>query len=162
MVYNTELEGGTWSLLSGSVVTWWSNIGAHLSFYPAGASGELIKFRLTKNNSCGNQYYDFYFTPTLYNNSSYSIYTVSPNPASSMVRITVDEAKLSQEKIAKSNSQDIKEITIVDKMGVVISRQIFGKNIRMANLNVSNLKPDIYILKIFNGKDYTSLKFIKE
>ncbi|HSV09578.1 MAG TPA: T9SS type A sorting domain-containing protein, partial [Hanamia sp.] len=61
-----------------------------------------------------------------------------------------------------SNSQDIKEISIVDKMGAVISKQAFGKNIRMVNLNVSNLKPDIYIIRIFNGKDYTSLKFIKE
>ena len=161
-LYNTELEGGTWSLLSGSVVTWWSNIGTHLSFYPGGPSGDLIKFRLTKNNSCGNQYYDFYFTPTLYNYSSYSIYTISPNPASSIVSVRVDEAKLSQEKITKSNSQDIKEISIVDKMGAVISKQAFGKNIRMVNLNVSNLKPDIYIIRIFNGKDYTSLKFIKE
>ncbi len=161
-LYNTELEGGTWSLLSGSVVSWSSNIGTHLSFYPGGASGDLIKFRLTKNNSCGNQYYDFYFTPTQYNYSSYSIYTISPNPASSMVSVMVDEAKLIQEKITKSNSQDIKEISILDKMGGVISKQAFGKNIRMANVNVSNLKPDIYIVRIFNGKDYTSLKLIKE
>jgi hypothetical protein len=142
------------------VINWWSSIGTHLSFYPGGPAGSLIKFRLTKNNSCGNRYYDFY--PTQYYYSSYSIYNISPNPASSMLTIMIDEEKLSRNKIAKSSSQEIKEISILDKMGVLIRKQAFGKNIRRANLNISNLKPDVYFIKIFNGKDYTSLKFIKE
>jgi hypothetical protein len=161
-LYNTELEGGTWSLISGSVVNWWSNIGTHLSFIPGGPAGSTIKFRLTKNNSCGNQYYDFYFSPTYYSYSQYSLYTISPNPATSTLSVAVDEEKLSQDKIIKSNSQDIKEISILDKMGTLIRKQAFGKNIRKANLSISNLKAGVYILKIFNGKDFTSLKFIKE
>jgi len=125
-------------------------------------AGSTIKFRLTKNNSCGNQYYDFYFSPTYYSYSQYSLYTISPNPATSTLSVAVDEEKLSQDKIIKSNSQDIKEISILDKMGTLIRKQGFGNNIRKANLNISNLKTGVYILKIFNGKDFTSLKFIKE
>jgi hypothetical protein len=32
----------------------------------------------------------------------------------------------------------------------------------MANWNLSNVNPKFSIIKMFNHKDYTSLKFIKE
>lgn len=159
-LYNNDLVGGTWSLVSGSVYSWNSGIATHLTFYPSGTG--MLKFRLTKNNSCGNQYYDFYFYPSQYYYSQYSIYNINPNPATNTLNVMVDEDKLAQEEVPKSSNQDIKAITIVDKMGTVIRKQEFAKNTRKTNLNISSLKPGMYILQVFNGKDYIPLKFIKE
>jgi len=161
-LYNTELEGGTWALLSGSVIYWNSSIGTHLSFYPAGPSGSLVKFRLTKNNACGSQYYDFYFYPTQYYYSSSFAYQVNPNPASTTLTVGVDEAKLSRDHILKSKSQDIKEILVLDKMGTIVSKKSYGANVRNVDLNISNLKAGIYVLRIFNSEGSTAIKFIKE
>jgi hypothetical protein len=158
-LYNTELEGGTWSLISGTTSNWYSNIGTHLTFY--GSQTGMLKFRLTSNNSCGNQYYDIYFYPTQYTYSQYSLYTLSPNPANSTLLVSVDENKLAKENIRATDGQDIKEITILDKMGMPLKKQNFGGHVRKTTVNISKLKPGFYILRIFDGANYTSLKFIK-
>lgn len=159
-IYNPELANGTWSLLTGSVLQWSSTGGSHLTFYPGGTNGSFVQFRLTNNNACGTQYYDFNFYPVQYNPPYY--YIVSPNPATTSLLVAVDETKLTTQKIVKSTEQDIKEITILDKMGTVVKKQTFGTGIRQINLNVSDLRTGYYVLKIFNGKQNVSLKFIKE
>ena len=147
-------------MISGTTSNWYSNIGTHLTFY--GSQTGTLQFRLTKNNSCGNQYYDFYFNPTQYTYSQYSVYTLSPNPATSTLTISIDEAKLAKENVVASNKQDIKEIVITDKMGTPLRKQMFGMHTRRTALDISNLKPDFYILRIFDGTNYSSLKFIKK
>lgn len=159
-IYNSELSGGTWSLITGSVFHWSASSGTNLSFYPDGVSGSPVIFRLTNNNSCGTQYYDFTFYPAQYNTPYY--YIVSPNPATTSLLLSVDETKLAKQNIIKSSKQDIKEITILDKMGTVVKKQTFGNGIRQVNLNVADLKTGYYILKIFNGNQYVSMKFMKE
>jgi hypothetical protein len=177
-LYNTELEKGTWSLASGSVFYWYSGIGTHLTFYPSSTAN--LKFRLTQNNSCGNQYYDFNFYPTKYNGNGLqqrtgsapigqnsidnkpATYIASPNPATNTLSISIDEAKLAAENIELSEKQNIKEISIINRNGVFIKKQIFGNHIRKTTIDISNLSPGYYILRIFDGANYTPLKFIKK
>lgn len=158
-IYNPEVATATWSYVSGSISSWQSSNGNYLQVYPAYT--DPIVFRLTKINSCGvQQHYDFTFHPTQYNPIHY--YLAFPNPTSGNISVAVDEEKLIQEKLVKSNDQDIKEITILDKMGIIRRKETFGKGTRQMLMNVADLQKGIYIIKIFHGKEYSSLKFIKE
>jgi hypothetical protein len=72
-------------------------------------------------------------------------YTISPNPATD--NITIDGQK---------QKKNIKEVQIIDKTGQVRKTAKFGNNVQRVNLNISDLTPDIYYIKIFDGKEWKS------
>ena len=160
-IYNTELSGGTWSLISGNPYYWSSSDGNNLTVYPGDSNP--IQFRLTANNSCGSLYYDFTFYPysgyRLFSNTS--SYKIFPNPAHGNLTVAVDEEKSKFHKSIKLSDQDIREIVIIDKIGNMKYRQVYNKGIRQMNVNISNLKTGFYLIRIFNGKEWKVLPFTK-
>jgi hypothetical protein len=79
-----------------------------------------------------------------------------------MLTIAVDEPKLAAQKLKKSADQDIREIVIANKMGMQLKKRTAVKGTRTLTIDVSDLRPDIYVVRIFNGKNYQSLQFIKK
>jgi hypothetical protein len=155
-----ELETGTWSLVTGTVAYWWAANGNFFKFYPdGGTAGSYVKFRLTKNTACGNQYYDFDFRPTTYNPP---FFRVGPNPTKGNLTVSIDQKTVTKGIATVSAEQEIREITIFDKMGRQLRKQSFGKGTRQTNLNVTDLQPGLYVLRIFNGKEFSTVKFMKE
>lgn len=118
---------------------------------------EFVIFRMNAQTTCENVTLDYSFQ-----SSVFAPYKVTPNPASSNLIVSVDEEKLSQKRIAKSSEQDIRELIITNKLGVVKMRNTYSKDTRSINLNVSNLQTDIYIIKVFNGKTWETFRFIKQ
>ena len=114
-------------------------------------------FQFTLSNACGGGTFYLYF-------QAYqgAYYRLSPNPAKDVVTVQVDEEKLIKNNAVKSSKQDIREIDIVDKLGNIVQRKIFDKGIRTVNLNTSFLKPDMYVVRIFNGKTWKSLQLLKQ
>jgi hypothetical protein len=114
-------------------------------------------FEYTLPNACGNGTFYLYF-------QAYqgAYYRMSPNPATDIVTVQVDEERLIKNKAVRSSEQDIREIDIVDKMGNILQRKTFGKGVRITSLNTSALKPDIYVVRIFNGKTWKSLQLLKQ
>lgn len=159
-LYNSGVANGIWSLNAGSVASWSSTNGNNLQFYPNGGSGDYAQFRLTVNTSCGTVYYDINFYPTQYNYSSY--YMIAPNPVNSDLTVAVDEKYLEKMNIVKSSDQDIREVVVFDKMGQSKLHQSAGKGTRQMKISLSNLPTGYYVLRIFNGKDWKGLPFIKQ
>ena len=120
---------------------------------------DIVTFRLTNTNTCGAYDFDVLFVAQ-WQYGGY--YTISPNPTKDNLIVSVDEAKLVTQKIAKSSDQNIREIVILDKTGMVLAKQTYSKGTRQVNKNISNLKTGIYIIRIFNGKKWTALKLVKE
>ncbi len=114
-------------------------------------------FQFTLPNACGTDTFYLYFQA-----SQRAYYKLSPNPAKDMVTVQIDEERLQKDKAVKSTDQDIREINIIDKMGNMLQRKTFGKGVRMASLNTSALKPDVYVIKISNGKTWKSLQLQKQ
>lgn len=170
-IYNSEVANGTWSLISGGVWSWYASSGNYLQFYTDGVSTS-IRFRLTVNNSCGNQFYDFDFYPTTYQyspwgfakapNNATTTYSVTPNPAKSSIIIQAPALNTTKASLNTADAQDIMEITILDNAGRALQKKQFGKGILRTNLDVSKLKPGLYLARIFNGKTFTTVKFVKE
>ncbi|MGZ3846085.1 MAG: T9SS type A sorting domain-containing protein [Flavisolibacter sp.] len=159
-LYNSGVSSGTWSIVSGSVASWSYSGGNYLQFYPNGGTGDYVRFRLTVNTSCGNVYYDIDFYPTQYNYSGY--YMLAPNPVTSDLTVSVDENQLQKMNVTKSSDQDIREVVVIDKMGQMKYKQTAGKGTRQMRINVSNLPTGYYVVRIYNGKDWKSLPFIKQ
>lgn len=155
---NPGLGSATWSLVSGNIGGWTQfTEGANhiLLIFPP--YGDPATFRLSNTNSCGT--YDF---DVLFAGQYFGYYRIAPNPTKDNLTISVDEVKLATQKIVKSSDQEIREIVILDKTGIVQAKQTYSKGTRQMNMNISNLKTGIYIVRIYNGKEWTALKLVKE
>lgn len=82
-------------------------------------------------------------------------FTVSPNPATSQIIVQADELTL-QTNVAP----DIQAVEIIDKMGVMSLRKQFGKGMSKVSISISELKNDIYTIKIFDGKQWHVQKLV--
>jgi hypothetical protein len=50
----------------------------------------------------------------------------------------------------------------MDRFGNVVRQQKYPANTRKATLNVSGLSTDMYVVRIFDGKNWSSTKFLKK
>lgn len=158
-IYNTELSSGTWTLEQGTVFYWSSTSGNFMKFYPGGASPNYVKFRLTATTACGTVAYDFNFYPTTY---SPPFFRVAPNPAKDRLTLTVGDRTTTKGLMTVTPESNIQEVTIFDREGRPVKKQRFGKGLTQTSLDVSNLKPGLYMIRIFDGKGYSTEKFVKE
>ncbi len=71
-------------------------------------------------------------------------FVVSPNPSSSDLRV---------ESISETS---IREIRIIDKMGNVKFLSKYPDNTKIASLNVSLLRTDVYNIQVFDGKTWSA------
>jgi S-adenosylmethionine hydrolase len=74
----------------------------------------------------------------------------------------VDDEKLKNQKIEKSPDQVIQQVIIMDKFGNVLTQQKYATDTKKVTLNVNGLSADMYVARIYNGKKWTSIKFMKK
>lgn len=155
-ITSPETINATWSLIYGNPTSWNWNAN-YRQLYIDMPQNEFAIFRMTVVTSCGTATFDFSFYAWIG-----APYRLSPNPTSNNLVVSIDEEKLKKQKITNTEGIDIREVVILDKLGNILQRKEFGKNIKQANLNVSTLKPDVYLVRIFNGKTWTTMRFIKQ
>jgi len=80
-----------------------------------------------------------------------STYSLSPNPASSELTISTT---------ATGTTDDIKEVRVIDKAGTIKLSHKYGAGLKRVNINVSTLPTDMYIVQIFNGKEWQNQQLI--
>lgn len=73
---------------------------------------------------------------------------VSPNPVKSLLNIKLIE-----------NDKKIEQYEIYTKMGNIVRKGAGNKGLNLL-LNVENLKPDVYTIRVFDGKHWASKRFI--
>ena len=83
---------------------------------------------------------------------------VSPNPSSDNINITLNEGRSLESSAEKSLV--IQEIQIVDKVGILKQSQKFSKGMKKVNFSVRLLSPDVYTLRIFDGKVWHTTKIV--
>lgn len=105
------------------------------------------------NNACGLGPISVY-SETLHASSSCSggYYLVSPNPVSSNLNIeTITTSNDNSSLTAKNNIIGFDRLEIFDKSGNIVLRKSYPRNTKKVNLNVSVLRPDVYVVRILNG-----------
>lgn len=83
--------------------------------------------------------------------------SISPNPASNNLTISTSQQNKSTQQFST-----IKEIQIVDKLGNIKKKENYTSNSGKVSVNIANLSPDVYTIKVFNGTVWESIKFIKK
>ncbi len=111
-----------------------------------GTSSASYRFKCTTANSCG-------ITPMIAVGSGISL---SPNPANNTLQVSLNGTT------GKAEKRNISQIDIFDKLGNRILRYKYGQNQMTANLDISTLNPDVYMIKVFDGQTWATDKFIKQ
>ncbi len=75
--------------------------------------------------------------------------TLSPNPTTGQFNITLS---------TEDKATFVKEVRIKNKMGVYVLKQKFSNNQKSQIINLFNQPTDIYIIEIFDGKNWLSQK----
>lgn len=154
-------EEFTQSTQYGTPVTWSYTPGGYLSITTPNSGYAWILFKVTISTSCGpvEYYFDFW---------SADSYRLTPNPATSEVVISVPgggkttmplPGRLRNKTIF---DKDIRQVIIVDRAGRIVMHKAYGTETKQVRLNTSSLKPDFYIARIYNGKTWEVMKFIKK
>ena len=94
-------------------------------------------------NECGAS--DLLYMETTLNCGGYYYYKISPNPAKDLV--TID---------GRAKNRQIKEIQLIDKMGIAKKLTKYPGDTKFVTFNISGLPTGIYILKIYDGKDWVA------
>ena len=57
---------------------------------------------------------------------------------------------------------DIREIQVMDKFGKVVKQFKYSSGNKRATINMSELRTDVYFIKVFNGKEWKGQSVIKQ
>jgi len=151
---------------AGSTVTWsgpsntseiiWTQSGNNVNIYFSGLN-QTIVLSLSVTNSCGTTNLNYRFTCTSTNSCGIAPLRValSPNPSSSNMQVSLTD------KANTNFKMDISEIRIIDKSGNIKLKNTYGIGQKNVNLNISTLTHDVYTILVFDGRTWTSEKFIK-
>jgi hypothetical protein len=140
-------------------VTWYQN-GNNLNFYFSDLD-QWAYFRVTAINSCGSKSWLYRFRSVGDNCEGGGPplrVILSPNPTTSTINVILTDRK------NLKKQKEMVEIRLIDKMGNIKQKWNFAKasGNQARQLNVANLPPDIYTIMVFDGKVWTSEKFIKQ
>lgn len=145
----------TWSIGGGTLL--WGQGTDNIALRTSSHCLTDLTVRVTSINTCGNSAqvmksipYDCSGGP---NPKTINTFKVSPNPAKDILYIEFDYTN-----VEISDNTEIKEVYLYNKMMSLVKFKKFTGN--STRLNLNNLKPDIYILKIRLGSDVFDEKII--
>jgi N-acetylneuraminic acid mutarotase len=150
-----------YSLDGGTIPSWgFNNYPGYVDFYMPPGSFAVFKVTVTSGSCTYNLFFAFE-TMNCYMRKR-PPYKIAPNPVGSELILYADDEVLKKPTIEKSPDHAIQQVVIMDKFGNELKRQNYPSNTTKAILNVNGLSPDIYVARIFNGKEWTAIKFIKK
>ncbi|NCU05055.1 MAG: T9SS type A sorting domain-containing protein [Chitinophagaceae bacterium] len=139
--------GGT-----GGTFTWIGTTASYHNEFTLPECDENYTIKVEVGTSCGTEVTPVY-EGLLYADCSGSfMMSVSPNPTTDLLNVNIG---------ADNKNERIEQFEIIDKMGNIVQKGK-GNNSKRFQINVSSLKQGQHILRIFNGKIWSSKIFIKQ
>jgi hypothetical protein len=89
-------------------------------------------------------------------------YKITPNPAKSQITIYSAQGTPINQKVINSLNRSVKMLVVTDMVGNQLIQRTYPSTTNAATLNISNLASGLYVVKIYDGEKWTSIKFIKE
>lgn len=116
----------------------------------------VITFRYRVNNGCGASQWSPGNSQLIQACGGFN-FTTSPNPTNGQMDIALDEETVNNDKAA-----NIQEIQVMDKFNKVVKQFKYGVVNKKTTINISDLKADVYFIKVFNGKEWKAKSIIKQ
>jgi hypothetical protein len=154
----------TWSLAPNTSSTNWSWYVSNNTLYVSTKQSNLnIVLRATATNSCGSTFKDYYFSSGECLAMAQSVdtqeenleLTLSPNPVTSSFEVSLKEK-------STGAAVPIKEIIIQNKFGIIVKRLKFDDKSKTQRANMQQLPTDVYVVQVFDGKQWASRKIMKQ
>ncbi len=131
-----------------------SNSGRTVSFSD-GYGSYTIHIRVKVMNACGWSGWSAYFPINVIDDGWG--FKVSPNPSTGSIMVTLNGAS-----IKNKMPLAIREIQITDKLGNIVKKYQFGASTKSINLNIHDLKQDVYFIRVFNGAEWKIQSIFKK
>lgn len=119
---------------------------------PSGTAQVKIRYK----NECG---WSDWTQPVML--SSCSPYVIYPSPAAKTITIATNSNASGKVALVASNAL-IQAINIIDESGKILIKKRYPSQTDNATINISKLVAGTYIVNIFNGNQWTALKFVKQ
>ncbi|HSV09640.1 MAG TPA: T9SS type A sorting domain-containing protein [Hanamia sp.] len=146
--YQLTNNSGIYNCLSGTV----DKAGISVGFQMPANNSYVVTIRYRVKNGC-----DWSF----WSPGNYHIvqkcgfgFTVSPNPANSSINVVLD-----QQSDMADKTMSIHEIQITDKIGNVVKQLNYLQGNSKVLFDISDLKQDIYFIRVNNGKEWQTQQF---
>lgn len=146
---------GTWTSEGGFDYSW--QVDAFHELNVNVQSDGYAALQLDITGECGPITKTYIFEP----DESFSSFSVSPNPATSTVSVSMNNTKLSRQSAKVTSDQSIRQVILLDKFGNAILKRNYPVNTRNITLDVGTLHFDVYVMRIFDGKKWHSVKLMK-
>lgn len=152
----------------GGTISGWSASGNWVNFFMP--PGGWANFSATQTVGGCTETIQYTFVGTY---GPYSAYRMAPNPVKTDLTIYIEEKSMKNQKAKslpdqsiKQNAkslpdQSIKKVVIMDRLGRMVAQQNYPVNTKQATIDVRRLLPDMYIARIYDGKNWTVMKFLK-
>lgn len=89
-------------------------------------------------------------------------YMIAPNPVGNELTIYAGEKGMENQAATNPSGQSVRRVVILDMSGNMVIQQNYPLNATKMSLNIGRLSSAMYVARIFDGKEWTSLKFIKK
>ncbi len=150
----------TWDQIAGSNSNFaWSANGRTVTVSSKTGGMQMLTLKCTISNSCGSATKYFYFGPECAiaariakpSNESTDIAATNvlqPNPTKGIINLHIDTG--------------IKSVVVLNMSGIEIERIKFRGGNQTETINIQNLPVGVYIIRIFDGKQWISRKVSKQ
>lgn len=149
--------------VSGNPFVLQQSMNANTADFPLPGNDRQYTIRIIAYNQCGGvtsiDAEGYIYAPVCTGRENARQIQITPNPSTNNI---VVQFKPSTEKLNKVQNNEINKIIITSKDGVALITKSFGVGNETPSINISMLSRDIYIIKIWDGTQWTSSKFIKE
>lgn len=113
---------------------------------------------VTTTNTCGTGSIYFISVDVDCDGGGHRI-MVTPNPAKTTITVSYNP---NEKKSNPASQPEIREMKIMDRSGNIHRQYKFGAGIKSASVSIAGLKPEVYILGVFDGEKWINSKFIVE
>jgi len=112
----------------------------------------MHEIKVRSSSVCG--YSDWYTSSFIIVDCSTRLgsFSASPNPTTGEIQV---------EAVTTETSTFIKEIQITDKSGAIKKKFNFNADIRKYKISIAELTPDVYFIRIYDGKTWVTKKVIR-
>ena len=128
-----------------------------------GTNDKYYTIKVIATNACGNKQSiieeGLIFASSCSGGGGNLRIAASPNPANSIISVEImDDSK---DKLI-NKKEKIFEIQLLDKMGVTRKQIKYSGGMVKINIALDNVESNIYVLRVFNGKQWISKQIIKK
>ena len=121
--------------------------------FPLNAGNRNYSIRLVITTPCGTLVTEqIVFAPNCRNGGRIM---VNPNPVTNVLNITAVKD------VSQTENDAINEVIVTDKFGAILIQKKYTSGVINASIPITNLKADVYFVRTFDGKIWTTTTFIK-